>query len=94
MIQFHLLGKSEDIDLNSRIDGFNLTPNIEGLLGLPEIRTSSGSNAGVDGGWTSEQYYEPRLINLTGNIVSFDRQEVAEKRRKLGALLALSLIHI
>lgn len=88
MIQFHLLGKSEDIDLNSRIDGFNLTPNIEGLLGLPEIRTSSGSNAGVDGGWTSEQYYEPRLINLTGNIVSFDRQEVAEKRRKLGALLA------
>lgn len=88
MIQFHLIGKNKDIDLNSRVDSFNLTPKIEGLLGLPEIRTSSGTNAGVDGGWTSEQYYEPRLINLTGNIVSFDRQEVARKRRELGALLA------
>lgn len=88
MIQFHLIGKNKDIDLNSRVDSFNLTPKIEGLLGLPEIRTSSGTNAGVDGGWTSEQYYEPRLINLSGNIVSFDRQEVARKRRELGALLA------
>lgn len=88
MIQFHLIGKNKDIDLNSRVDSFNLTPKIEGLLGLPEIRTSSGTNAGVDGGWTSEQYYEPRLINLSGNIVSFDRQEVAQKRRELGALLA------
>lgn len=94
MIQFHIIGKNKDIDLNSRVECFNLTPKIEGLLGLPEIRTSSGTNAGVDGGWTSEQYYEPRLLNLTGNIVSFDRQEVAQKRRELGALLAEKSLRI
>lgn len=86
-MQFWLMGEKIKINLNSRADGFNLVPKIEGLLGLPEIRTSSGVNSGIDGGWTSEQYYQPRMISLSGNIVDFDKLEVAKKRRNLGELL-------
>lgn len=73
--------------LNSAADGIFLVPELEGLAGLPEIRTTSGVNAGYDGGWTSAQNYDARLIAIRGVIASRDVAQVEAQRRKLASLL-------
>ena len=46
-----LTNGTKTISLNS--DGIYLQPELEGLTGLPNIRSTSGVNAGSDGGWTT-----------------------------------------
>ena len=75
------------MNLNSAADGIYLVPELEGLVGLPEIRTTSGVNAGYDGGWTSAQNYDARLIAIRGVIASRDVAQVEAQRRKLASLL-------
>ena len=75
------------MELNSAADGIYLVPELEGLAGLPEIRTTSGVNAGYDGGWTSAQNYDARLIAIRGVIASRDVAQVEAQRRKLASLL-------
>ena len=75
------------MELNSAADGIYLVPELEGIAGLPEIRTTSGVNAGYDGGWTSAQNYDARLIAIRGVIASRDVAQVEAQRRKLASLL-------
>lgn len=75
------------MELNSAADGIFLVPELEGLAGLPEIRTTSGVNAGYDGGWTSAQNYDARLIAIRGVIADKDIAKVEATRRKLASLL-------
>ena len=75
------------MELNSAADGIFLVPELEGLAGLPEIRTTSGVNAGYDGGWTSAQNYDARLIAIRGVIANKDIAIVEAMRRKLASLL-------
>lgn len=75
------------MNLNSAADGIFLVPELEGLAGLPEIRTTSGVNAGYDGGWTSAQNYDARLIAIRGVIADKDIAKVEATRRMLVSLL-------
>ncbi len=85
-IQCSLESSTTKINLNSIEDGIFLQPELAGLTGLPEIRTSSGVNAGYDGGWTSAQYYDARSISINGVIVNRDVTKLEETRRKLVSL--------
>lgn len=86
-IQCSIESSTTSMELNSATDGIYLVPELEGLAGLPEIRTTSGVNAGYDGGWTSAQNYDARLIAIRGVIASRDVAQVEAQRRKLASLL-------
>ena len=86
-IQCSIESSTASINLNSAEDGIYLTPELEGLAGLPEIRTSSGVNAGYDGGWTSAQNYDARLITLRGVSANPDISLVEQKRRQLASIV-------
>ena len=86
-IQCSIESSTTSMELNSAADGIFLVPELEGLAGLPEIRTTSGVNAGYDGGWTSAQNYDARLIAIRGVIANKDIAKVEAMRRKLASLL-------
>ena len=86
-IQCSIESSTTKIELNSAVDGVFLVPELEGLVGLPEIRTTSGVNAGYDGGWTSAQNYDARLISIRGVIANPDISKVEDKRRAIASLL-------
>lgn len=82
-----LTNGTKTISLNS--DGIYLQPELEGLTGLPNIRSTSGVNAGADGGWTSAQFFDARLISIKCVIADQSLATVEQKRRELMSLLAL-----
>lgn len=82
-----LTNGTKTISLNS--DGIYLQPELEGLTGLPNIRSTSGVNAGADGGWTSAQFFDARLISIKCVIADQNPATVEQKRRELMSLLAL-----
>ena len=86
-IQCSIESSTTSMELNSAADGIYLVPELEGIAGLPEIRTTSGVNAGYDGGWTSAQNYDARLIAIRGVIANKDIAKVEAMRRKLASLL-------
>lgn len=86
-IQCSIESSTTKIEFNSAVDGVFLVPELEGLAGLPEIRTTSGVNAGYDGGWTSAQNYDARLISIRGVIANPDVAQVEAKRRAIASLL-------
>lgn len=86
-IQCSIESSTTKIELNSAVEGVFLVPELEGLAGLPEIRTTSGVNAGYDGGWTSAQNYDARLISIRGVIANPDVSQVEAKRRAIASLL-------
>lgn len=85
-IQLVLKSSTTELSLNDRELGIYLTPELEGLTGLPEIRTTSGVNAGYDGGWTSAQNYDARSITIRGVIANEDVATVEQLRRQLTTL--------
>ena len=85
-IQLVLKSSTTELSLNDRELGIYLTPELDGLTGLPEIRTTSGVNAGYDGGWTSAQNYDARSITIRGVIANTDVATVERLRRQLTAL--------
>ena len=82
-----LTNGTKTISLNS--DGIYLQPELEGLTGLPNIRSTSGVNAGSDGGWTSAQFFDARLISIKCVIADQSPAIVEQKRRELMSLLTL-----
>lgn len=87
-MQLWLISSTDSINLNSAADGYYLSPDLDGLTGLPEIRSSNGVNAGYDGGWTSTQLWDARLITIRGLIVDKDGSQVEVKRKALTKLVA------
>lgn len=85
-IQLVLKSSTTELSLNDRELGIYLTPELDGLTGLPEIRTTSGANAGYDGGWTSAQNYDARSITIRGVIANEDVATVEQLRRQLTTL--------
>lgn len=57
-------------------------------LGLPPIRTSSGTYSGRDGGYVGSQFYGMRLITLTGRFFSTSPAVLESTRRAIAAALA------
>ena len=86
-MQLWLISSTDSINLNSGADGFYLNPDLDGLTGLPEIRSSNGVNGGYDGGWTSTQLWGARLITIRGLIVDKDGSAVETKRKQLAKLV-------
>lgn len=78
----------DEFALNDQPNGMHLDEPIEGVAGLPTIRTSQGLNEGRDGGWTSKQNYDPRFMVFEGRIHSRDVQALEQKRREFTAILA------
>ena len=85
-IQLVLKSSTTELSLNDHELGIYLTPELDGLTGLPEIRTTSGVNAGYDGGWTSAQNYDARSITIRGVIANEDVATVEQLRRQLTTL--------
>lgn len=86
--QLWLIGANRQINLQDPELGYYLQPDIEGLTGLPGIRTSEGINVGKDGGWTGPQQYDPRFIAVPVMIAHHDVATVEIRRRDLITLLA------
>lgn len=85
-IQLVLKSSTAEMPLNDQALGIYLTPELDGLVGLPEIRTTSGVNAGYDGGWTSAQNYDARSITIRGVIANEDVATVERLRKQLVSL--------
>ena len=85
-IQLVLKSSTAEMPLNDQALGIYLTPELDGLVGLPEIRTTSGVNAGYDGGWTSAQNYDARSITIRGVIANGDVATVERLRKQLVSL--------
>lgn len=87
-IQLVLKSSTTEMSLNDHESGIYLVPEIDGLVGLPNIRTTSGVNAGYDGGWTSAQNFDARSITIRGVIANTDVAAVESMRKRLISLLA------
>lgn len=85
-IQLVLKSSTAEMSLNNHELGIYLTPELDGLVGLPEIRTTSGVNSGYDGGWTSAQNYDARSITIRGVIANTDVATVEHLRKQLVSL--------
>lgn len=83
-----LVGASSSLEINSPITSIYLQEELTGLTTLPGIRETKGMNIGMDGGWTSAQFYEPRLITIKGVIANQDVAVVEQRRKQLIQLLA------
>lgn len=77
----------DEFQINDISNGFHIDEPIEGLAGLPGIRTSQGLNLGRDGGWTSKQLYDPRFISFNGHIYGSSAQETEAKRLAFSTVL-------
>lgn len=77
-----------DFQINDQLIGMHLDEPIEGLAGLPAIRTSQGTNLGANGGWTTKQLYEPRFISFSGRIFGRTVAETEDRRREFSTILA------
>ena len=86
-MQLTIESSTTSMDLNDHQTGIYLVPELDGMTGLPEIRTSSGVNAGYDGGWTSAQNYDARLITIRGVIAHPVVSTVETIRRQLVSLV-------
>ena len=86
-IQVVLKSSTAEMSLNDHDSGIYIVPELNGLTGLPDIRTTSGVNAGYDGGWTSAQNYDARSITLRGVIANEDKASVERMRKQLVSLL-------
>lgn len=86
--QLWLIGQNRQINLQDPTQSYYLQPDIEGLAGLPSIRTSEGINVGKNGGWTGPQNYDPRFIAIPVMIANQDIATVEARRRDLMTLLA------
>ena len=70
------------------IDGYDLTDTSDGITvnklsgfeGLPTVRMATGSNAGRDGGWSSDGKFDPRVLSVTGAIWAEDTRTFEIKR--------------
>ena len=85
-IQLVLKSSTTELSLNDHELGIYLVPELDGLTGLPEIRTTSGVNSGYDGGWTSAQHYDARSITIRGVIANTDVATVERLRKQLVSL--------
>lgn len=65
----------------------HMDESIEGVAGLPNIRSASGQNVGRDGGWVSRQLYDARYISFQGRIFNGDDLAVEQKRREFATIL-------
>ena len=86
-IQVIIKSSTSEMSLNDHSAGIYIVPELNGLTGLPNIRTTSGVNAGYDGGWTTAQNYDARSITIRGTIANEDKSEVERMRRELTSLL-------
>lgn len=65
----------------------HMDESIEGVAGLPSIRSASGQNVGRDGGWVSRQLYDARYMSFQGRIFNGDALLVEQKRREFATIL-------
>lgn len=86
-IQVIIKSSTAEMSLNDHEAGIYIVPELNGLTGLPNIRTTSGVNAGYDGGWTTAQNYDARSIILRGTIANEDKSKVEQMRKQLVTLL-------
>lgn len=77
----------DDFELNNAENLMYLDEPIEGVSGLPNIRSATGVNQGRDGSWVSRQLYEGRYISFQGRIFGGEPTDVENKRRELVSVL-------
>lgn len=87
-MSLRLVGVNSSLELNSPTTSIYLQEELTGLSTLPAIRETKGMNIGMDGGWTSAQFYEPRLITIKGVIANKDVAIVEQRRKELIQILA------
>ena len=87
-MSLRLVGANSSLELNSPTTSIYLQEELTGLSTLPAIRETKGMNIGMDGGWTSAQFYEPRLITIKGVIANKDVAVVEQRRKELIQILA------
>lgn len=83
-----LVSSNSSLELNSPATSIYLQEELTGLSTLPAIRETKGMNIGMNGGWTSVQFYEPRLITIKGVIANKDVAVVEQRRKELIQILA------
>lgn len=78
----------DNFNLNDQQQGMHLDEPIEGLSGMPELRTAQGVNAGRHGGWTSKQLYDARFISFNGRIFGNTIEQTEQRRRDFASKIA------